>query len=100
MSRTKAPYWPGSDWMKLAHDGWWLWAESLAVMGLRTTDMMTGRGSGRENALMVSEKVQAGAELAAKLATAGLVAPERSAQLALNHYRRKVRANRKRLTRS
>jgi len=88
-----------SDWMKLASDSYWLWAESMMVMGLRTTDMMTGRGSDRENRLMVSEKVKAGAEVAAMLATAGLTSPEKSAQKAVSHYRRKVTANRKRLSR-
>ncbi|KMS53454.1 hypothetical protein V474_22325 [Novosphingobium barchaimii LL02] len=88
-----------TDWMKLANDSYWLWAESLMVIGMRTSDMMTGKGSERENRLMVSEKVKAGAEVAAMLATSSLTSPEKSAQKAVSHYRRKVTANRKRLSR-
>lgn len=88
-----------TDLMKLAHDSYWLWAESMMVVGMRTTDMMTGRGSDRENRLMVSEKMQAGAELATMMATGGLMTPEKSAQRAVSHYRKRVTANRKRLSR-
>jgi hypothetical protein len=87
-----------TDFMKLAHDSYWLWAESMMVMGMRTTDMMTGRGSDRENRLMVAEKMRAVAELAVMLSTGGMVSPEKTAQKAVSHYRRKVTANRKRLS--
>jgi len=89
---------PAADWMKLAHDGWSLWAESLTVMSLRTADLMSGRGSNRENALMVSEKVAAAAEVAMMLATAGIATPHATASKAMRYYRRKVRANRRRLS--
>lgn len=88
-----------TDWMKLANDSYWLWAESMMVMGMRTSDMMTGKGSDRENQLMVAEKVKAGAEVAAMLATSSLTSPEKAAQKAVSQYRRKVTANRKRLAR-
>ncbi len=88
-----------TDLMKLAHDSYWLWAESMMVMGMRTTDMMTGRGSDRENRLMVSEKMKAGAELAMMLSTGGLLSPGNTAQKAVTHYRGKVTANRRRLAR-
>lgn len=91
---------PSADWMKLAHDGYWLWAESMMVVGMRTTDMMTGKGSADENLLMVTEKMQAGAELAVMLATGGLRSPEQNAHKAVRHYRKRVRANRKRLSRT
>lgn len=90
---------PTADWMKLAHDSYWLWAESLMVMGMRTGDMMSSRGSERENALMVSEKVKAAAEVGMMIATAGLASPEKTAGKAVKHYRRKVSANRRRLAR-
>jgi hypothetical protein len=93
------PRTPTADWFRLAHDSYWLWADSMMVIGLRTTDMMTGRGSDRENRLMVSEKLKAGAELAAMIATGGLAAPEKTAQKAVTHYRKRVTANRKRLSR-
>jgi hypothetical protein len=88
-----------TDWFKLANDSYWLWADSMMVIGMRTTDLMTGRGSDRENRLMVAEKMKAGTELATMIATGGLVAPEKTAQKAVSHYRRKVTANRKRLSR-
>lgn len=87
-----------TDWFKLANDSYWLWADSMMVIGLRTSDMMTGRGSDRENRLMVSEKLKAGAEVATLIATSGLVSPEKSAQKAVTHYRKRVSANRKRLS--
>ncbi len=90
---------PITAWMKLAHDSTWLWAESMMVIGMRTTDMMTGHGSARENARMVSEKVQAAAELGLALATGGIVSPERAAGKAVRHYRSRVSANRRRLAR-
>lgn len=90
---------PNAEWMKLAQDGYWLWAESLMVMGMRTTDMMTGKGSERENALMVSEKVKAATEVGMMIATGGLASPEKTAAKAVRHYRKKVSANRKRLSR-
>ncbi|KQM21348.1 hypothetical protein [Novosphingobium sp. Leaf2] len=91
---------PAADWMRLANDGYALWAESMVVMGMRTADLMTGKGSAQENLLMVSEKMQAGAELAVMLATSGLTTPEQSAHKAVRHYRKRVRANRRRLSKT
>ncbi|MBO9725248.1 MAG: hypothetical protein J7530_12790 [Novosphingobium sp.] len=91
---------PADDWMKLAQDSYRLWADSMIVIGMRTTDMMTGRGSNRENVLMVTEKLQANAELAIKLATGGLTSPEKTAHKAVRHYRKRVTANRRRLSRA
>ncbi|EIZ78233.1 hypothetical protein WSK_3208 [Novosphingobium sp. Rr 2-17] len=91
---------PTADWMKLAHDGYALWAESMMVVGMRTTDMMTGKGSADENLLMVTEKMQASAELAVMLATGALTSPQQNAHKAVRHYRKRVRANRKRLSRT
>lgn len=88
---------PTADWMKLANEGYWLWAESMMVIGMRTSDMMTGRGSNHENMRMVTEKMQANAELAAKLFWGGPTTPEKAARKAMRHYRTRVRANRKRL---
>ncbi|WP_260926890.1 hypothetical protein [Novosphingobium sp. 9] len=88
-----------TDWMKLASDSYLLWADSMMVVGLRTAEMMVGRGTAAENMLMVSEKMQAAAELGVKLAAGGLASPESQAHTAVRHYRRKVSANRRRLTR-
>lgn len=89
-----------TDWLQLAHDSYWLWADSMVVMGMRTTDMMTGRGTAQESALMITEKLQAAGELGMKLATAGVQAPEQSVHTAVRHYRKHVTANRKRLTKA
>ncbi|TCM19822.1 hypothetical protein EDF56_103466 [Novosphingobium sp. PhB165] len=89
---------PTADWMKLAQESYWLWADSMMVIGMRTSDMMTGQGSSHENMRMVTEKVEANAELAAKLFWGGPIAPEKAARKAVRHYRKRVRANRKRLS--
>ncbi|WP_395328011.1 hypothetical protein WBP06_12265 [Novosphingobium sp. BL-8H] len=89
---------PTADWMKLATDSYLLWADSMMVIGMRASDMMTGRGSSHENVRMVTEKVQANAELAAKLFWGGPTTPERAARKAVRHYSKRVRANRRRLS--
>lgn len=87
-----------ADMISLAADSYKLWADSLMVIGLRTTGFMLARpGSGGEAMRMVVEKAQASAELAAKLAMAGPLMPEQTARLALDHYGRRVSANRRRL---
>lgn len=89
-----------ADWMKLASDSYWLWAESMMVIGMRTTGMLTRRpGHEREAVRMVAEKLRANAELAAQLTTLGTLAPEQAAQKVVTHYGKRVTANRKRLSR-
>ncbi|HKT84836.1 MAG TPA: hypothetical protein VJQ77_01985 [Novosphingobium sp.] len=89
-----------ADWLHLAHDSYWLWAESLMVIGMRTTDMLLRRpGHEREAIRMVTEKLRANAELAAQLATASALASEQVAHRAVKHYRKRVTANRRRLAR-
>jgi hypothetical protein len=75
--------------------GW----ETQAVVGLRLFQVATGRGSPAEVARMMQEKVETlfQAQQAASVAIAtgrGAAAPSR----VLSVYRRRVRANRKRLT--
>lgn len=89
-----------TDWARFAHDSYWLWAESMMVMGMRTTDIMTGRGSVQENTLMVTEKLQAAGELSLKLVTGGILDPEKSVHNAVRYYRKRVTANRKRLSKA
>ena len=89
-----------ADWLALVHDSYWLWAESLMVIGVRTTDMlMRAPGHEREAVRMVAEKLRANAELTAEVATAGALTPEKAAHKVVKHYRKKVTANRKRLAR-
>lgn len=91
---------PHADWLDLATDSYWLWADSLMVMGMRTTGMMMGGpGSQREAVRMVTEKVQANAELAVALATGGPLTAQAAAHKAVKHYAKRVTANRKRLSR-
>jgi hypothetical protein len=68
-------------------------------MGLRALKIMAGgRGAEAEARRMISEKIDAGQSLQAKALTGGLgrTAPTAAAKI-LRHYRRKVRANCRRL---
>jgi hypothetical protein len=91
-----------SPWIGVGLDAWVLGLEACTVMGLRTLKIAAGGGSGVQEAeRMVSEKVQAAAEwqTLALTGTLGDTAP-RIASKTVAHYRRKVRANRRRLTKS
>lgn len=78
-------------WLRLARDTTLLAMEAQTVIGLRLGQIALGRGSLAENQLMVSEKVLAWAEAAATVATGG------SPHEVVKGYRKKVRANNKRL---
>jgi hypothetical protein len=78
-------------WLRLARDTTLLAMETQTVIGLRLGQIALGRGSLAENQLMVSEKVLAWAEAAATVATGG------SPHKVVRGYRKKVRANTKRL---
>ncbi len=80
-------------WIKLATDTTMLAAEAQAVIWTRLSQAAMGRGSSAENLLMVTEKITAFTEAAAILAAGG------SAHKVIKGYRRKVRANAKRLRR-
>jgi hypothetical protein len=93
MSRRRNP------WIKLGWDSMALGAEAASVIGLRSLKLTAGGAAAeREAALMVSEKVQAAWALQglAMAGALGFTAP-RMASKTLAHYRRKVRANRRRL---
>ncbi len=78
-------------WMKLATDATMLALEAQSVVWTRVSRAAMGQGSPAENLLMVTEKMTAFAEAAATIATGG------SAHKVVKGYRRKVRANVKRL---
>ena len=78
-------------WLRLARDTTLLAMEAQTVIGLRLGQIALGHGSLAENQLMVSEKVLAWAEAAATVATGG------SPHKVVRGYRKKVRANTKRL---
>ncbi len=80
-------------WFKLASDATLLAMEAQTVIGLRLGQIAMGRGSLAENQLMVTEKMLAFAEAATTVATGG------SAHKVVKGYRKKVRANTKRLKR-
>jgi hypothetical protein len=86
-------------WLEMTRDMALLGAEAAEVMARRTLVLARAdRVAWTEFQLMVSEKVAATAELQSRLLTGKLGAnKEAAARAALNHVRRKVRANRRRL---
>ncbi len=80
-------------WLKLASDATLLAMEAHTVIGLRLGQIAMGRGTLAANQLMVTEKMLAFAEAAATVATGG------SAHQVVKGYRKKVRANTRRLKR-
>jgi hypothetical protein len=94
-----APY--RNPWFSIATDAWLLGVEASTVMTLRTMKLAAGGAAAEtEAARMVTEKVAALTELQMKAMTGGLgTSSKGAARKTLSHYRRKVRANRRRLTR-
>jgi hypothetical protein len=90
-----------NPWTRLTFDAWRLTLEANAVIAQRTFLIATGAaGAQAEAGLMVAEKIDAGLALQALAFTGGLGAtPHQAARKTLAHYRRKVRANRRRLAR-
>ena len=80
-------------------DAWSLGLEASTVVGLRMWKLAAGGAAAEAEAVrMVSEKVEAGLALQARAMSGGLGAtPQSAAAQTLSHYRRKVRANRRRL---
>ena len=75
-----------------------LWADAGMVVALRSWRMMAGGpAADREARRMVSEKVEAGTELAVALAGGRVRSPEAAARKALKVYGKRVRGNRRRL---
>lgn len=91
--------WPYNGWAKAGWDAWALGLESSAVIGLRVAKIaMGGPAAGEEASRMLSEKLQSAMELQAALVTGRLgTTPLAGARNTLRHYRRKVKANRRRL---
>ena len=90
-----------NPWIRLSLDMMALGAESSSVMALRMMKLAAGGAAATAEAeLMVAEKVRAAAEAQAGAWTSLLTGSSHLApRRAVAHYRRKVRANRKRLTR-
>jgi hypothetical protein len=86
-------------WFKAGMDAFSLGMDASMVVGLRMAKLAAGGASAqREANLMVAEKLRAAIELQAELMKAPST-PLGSTQKTLKHYRRKVAANRRRLSR-
>jgi hypothetical protein len=90
-----------NPWMSIGLDALRLGMDASTVMGIRTLRIAEGGAAGRAEAeRMVTEKIEAGLALQALALTGGLGLTSASATAkTLAHYRRKVAANRRRLTR-
>ena len=93
MARARNP------WLKVGLDAWSLGMEASSVIGLRTMKIaMGGAAADAETKLMVNEKIKAAQELQTLAFSGGLgLTPHRAAAKTVTHYRRKVRANQRRL---
>ena len=92
--------WPYTGWANASVNAWALGMEASAVIGLRIAKMATdGAGSSEEAQRMISEKLDSVIELQTAMMTGKLgTTPLEGTQKVLRHYRRKVRANRRRLS--
>lgn len=88
------------DWMTTGFSLWKLGAEANSVIMLRMARFAIGGPSAHKEAqLMISEKIEAAAELQMRLMTGTLGAtPLSGTRKAISHYQRKVSANKKRLS--
>jgi hypothetical protein len=90
-----------NPWFRAGFYAWSLGLEASSVIALRTLKIaIGGRAAEAEAHRMVSEKIDAGLTLQALALTGRLgLTPNSAATKTLAHYRRKVRANRRRLER-
>ncbi|HEV2363378.1 MAG TPA: hypothetical protein VGS12_04180 [Caulobacteraceae bacterium] len=90
-----------NPWLGIGLDAWTLGLEASAVIGLRALKIAQGGANGQAEAeRMISEKVEAALDLQRRALTGCLGATPASATArAVAHYRRKVKANRRRLSR-
>ena len=90
-----------NPWFGIGFDMWSLGVESASVMGLRTVALAQGGAAARREAqLMVSEKLSTALNVQLQWMTGGFgFNPATATSRAVNEYTRKVRANRKRLSR-
>ena len=89
-----------NPWLRISMDMWSLGMESSNVIGLRTLKIARGGAAARAEAdLMVREKVAAGMALG-QMAMFGALAssPPAAVRKTVAHYRRKAKANVRRLS--
>jgi hypothetical protein len=93
MARRRNP------WVGIGMNAWALGLEASTVIGLRTLKIAVGGpAAAAETHRMIQEKLDAATELQTLAMTGGLGASAPSAaKKMVAHYRRKVRANRRRL---
>ena len=92
---------PLGSWFRLGMDMWMLGAESSSVIALRTIKLAAGdAAAGAEAQLMVGEKIGAAVALSQQvmMGQLGSSMPGMGSKIVAD-YRRKVRANQRRLTR-
>ena len=89
-----------NPWFRAGLQAWSLGLEASSVIALRTLKMATGGvAADAEGRRMVSEKIEAGLALQVLALTGGLgLTPQSAVTRTLTHYGRKVRANRRRLS--
>jgi hypothetical protein len=87
-------------WIRLMFDTWSLGLETSAVVASRTMKLAAGgEAAEREARRMVAEKIKASLSLQTLALAGGLgTTPQSAARKSLAHYRRRVRANRRRLS--
>ncbi len=91
-----------NPWFNVGLQAWSLGFEASTVVGLRVMKIAAGGAEGEAEAQrMVTEKIDSAFALQALALSGGLgLDPERAAEKTLAHYRKKVRANRRRLSRA
>jgi hypothetical protein len=89
-----------NPWLRLGFSAWALGMEASSVIALRTLKILAGGAAGEAEARrMIDEKIQAGLDLQSMALTGGLgLTADGAAAKVVTHYRRKVRANRRRLS--
>lgn len=88
-----------NPWIRLGFNAWALGMEASAVIALRSLKVLSKSAAGKaESRRMINEKIQAAFALQSAALTGSLgLTPHGVASKTLAHYRRKVRANRRRL---
>jgi len=89
-----------NDWFSLSLDAWQLAGEAASVMALRGFALAAGGPAAqREAQAMFAEKAEAAASLGTALVFGKLgTSPEAVAHGTIRHYRKRVRANHRRLS--
>lgn len=88
-----------NPWWRVSVQAWLLSVEASSVIALRMLKSAAGGATAQDEASrMVREKIEAGLDLQAKAMSLGLGStPAGAASRVISHYRRKVKANRRRL---